>query len=122
MRGENDCVTFACRCIESQTGFNPKELIRHYKTERGAARAIKAFNDDGKLDLAFAKLMLDIGLKEVTASLAQRGNPAAWESPETGVCIGVVDLDPRFALFIARDQPGLIKVKTMDCLKAWRFE
>lgn len=120
--GENDCVTFTCNCIEAQTGYNPKEKIYNYKTERGAARAIKQWNDEGKLDLAFSKLMLDIGLKQVKTTLAQRGNPAAWESPETGVCIGVVDLDPRYALFVARDKPGFIKVKVMDCLTAWRFE
>lgn len=117
--GENDCVSFALRCVEAQTGESVMSSIGNYKTAMGARRQIKKWGSKD-LYISFSKLMSKLEVPEIRVPFAQRGDIVAIDDRVTGVCIGVVSLDNRYALFL--DKEGLRKIPLLECCKAWRIE
>lgn len=91
--GTNDCVTFAADCVEAMTGVDVIASERGtYKTELGAAKAIRKAGADNLGDLAAMRL------REIPVPFATRGDIVLCNGPELGdflaVCQGTSAVGP----------------------------
>lgn len=80
---DNDCGSAFCRWLEAMTGVNPFPRIapRPYKTEIGAAGALKRFAGGGLIEAA-DKLAAEWRLEPCDPVYLQRGDPLVFEGEE----------------------------------------
>lgn len=99
--GSNDCCTFTLGAVGAMTGLDPMPEFRgHYKTARGAVRALRRI---GAGDLV-ATLTQKLG-EPIEPALAQRGDVVMAQG-SIGICFGA------FALMVGQDaaREGLIRI------------
>ena len=106
--GQHDCILWAGGCAEAITGRDFIGFIRgQYSTQKQAYRIIKSLAPS-------LPEAVDLYAPQIAIGRAQRGD-VVWNGEAMGVCNGV------YSLFIMPDI-GLVSIKTMDCLIAWRIE
>ena len=109
--GENDCCTFAARCVDAMTGSDWLKDLQKYYWDRRSAHAYIA--DEGGIEPAVTKR---IG-PPVAPMLARRGDVCLIETG-TGfglaVCMGDKAVIP--------ETDGLGSVPMSDVVKAWRID
>lgn len=112
--GVSDCALFAADCVEAMTGIDYAEDFRNrYKTEKGAAKALKRYGE-GDLVSTVEKY-----LNRVPGGLnyAQRGDVVAAETEAgvaLGICLGTTS--------VFKTPDGVIGLPTSQCIAAWRVE
>lgn len=108
--GDNDCACFAAAAVEAMTGENPMPRLR-YRTEMGAARAIKR---GGGLAALVGEALSGCG--EIPPRMAQRGDVVLFEhegEAVVGICVG---------RHIASPGPqGLALTPLRAGMRAWRI-
>jgi len=105
--GTHDCATFVANCLLAMSGSDfAAEFRGRYKTEKGAARAIR--KKYGSLPA-----YLDTIFERVSVTFARRGDIVFYQSA-VGMCYGSTS-------FFAGLHGGLAAVPTLSCETAWRF-
>jgi hypothetical protein len=119
--GKHDCCLFAADCVEAMTGADPMEFIRgQYADEEGARDVLKTLG--GK---TLYRTLQKIFGQALSPAMAHRGDVVYRRDatfPSIGICLGDI------SVFVGANQTtgqntyvdGLVLVKTLSCLKAFR--
>ena len=112
--GEHDCFRVVCAAVEALTGVDRwPEFAGRYRTRREALALIASYGSN-----FLAAFDWFFGGRRIDVRWAQRGDICALATPDgerhLGVCLG-----ERTAVLGAQ---GLIKMRTLDCICAWRVE
>lgn len=107
-REANDCVSFALGAVEVLTGRAIRGQLPSWTTERGALRALARLGG-----LAAA---VDTVLTPIAPAMAQRGDVAMAENPQTGAqALFVVE----GATLVGPDASGARRLPRARMAKAW---
>lgn len=109
--GENDCCTFAARCVDAMTGSDWVEDLSNYYWDQKSAREYIA--DSGGIEAAVTNR---IG-EPVPPMLARRGDVCLLETGTgygLGICAGRSALTP--------SDSGLVATPMSKVIKAWRID
>lgn len=105
--GKNDCALSVARWVHACTGKDHfSDWVGKYKTERGAARRMKARG------FTSADKIVDATLPIVSVPFARRGDIVLHPNGALGICNGIR------SVFVA--ECGSIEIDTLSCIKAWR--
>jgi hypothetical protein len=84
--GENDCLLFVADCVAAMTGLDIAAKLRgRYDS---ASSGLSLIHASGYSDLC---ALLGEFLEEIHPSLARAGDVMAFETPETGWALGMVN-------------------------------
>lgn len=105
--GSNDCALSVARWVHICTGQDhSSDWIGNYKTERGAARKMRARG------FTSAAKIVDAKLPFVSVPFARRGDIVLHPNGSLGICNG------KISVFLGVE--GAIDIETLCCIKAWR--
>ena len=118
--GSHDCVHFVLRCIKAQTGRDFRNLLRPYKTSRGAYGMIKRFGGTTLIE-CFDLWAEQHGIKKVTSLKAKRGDIVCYVNEKKEQCMGIVALCGTKAFFLSK-KDGLHLIPLEKCICGWGIE
>ncbi|KKC24936.1 DUF6950 family protein [Sphingomonas sp. SRS2] len=113
--GKHDCCTFVGGAVLAMTGVDHIAAFRgHYRTARGAARALRRFGRGTLVKTVTSKA------KPIKVALAQRGDVVLVDDGQGGEAVAIVL--GAFAVGVGAhgDQEGLIKIERAAWRRAWR--
>ncbi len=110
--GVNDCATWCARWVKECTGQDfSAEWAGLYATEEALMELLAARGFADCTEIADEKLT------QAPIYTAQRGDIVSYDFP-CGPCLGVCE--GRYSWFLI--EKGLMRVKTLDCVRAWKVE
>ena len=122
--GQHDCVLFALGAAKATTGVATVDELRgKYKSAIGAQHEMRRRYGASNLTEAATAVQKEWGVDEIPILMAQRGDiveaDVIFAEGDSGPSLGVVDLDGSHALFAGPS--GAIRIKIIDCRRAWRI-
>ena len=115
--GLYDCALFAAACIRAMTGVDLGAPYRGTYSNEAQADAIFLASYTNLGDFA-ASIAVANGMPEVVVNFARRGDVVWLDNGTTYGALGVVGLDPRFAMCMGA--AGAVQVHISRWRRAWQ--